>query len=75
MYIPLEDLIDLKAEVARQQKKLDKLSAEENSLLGRLKNENFVKNARPEVVEETKAKAEEIGKQKQVIEALISTLS
>ncbi len=75
MYIPLEDLIDLNAEIARQQKKLDKLTAEENSLLGRLKNENFVKNAKPEVVEETKAKADEIAKQKQVIEALISTLS
>ena len=75
MYVPLEDLIDLEAEVARQRKKLDKLTAEENSLLGRLKNENFVKNAKPEVVEETKVKAEELAKQKQVIEALICTLS
>lgn len=75
LYIPLEDLIDLKAEIERQNKKLEKLTAEENSLLGRLRNENFVKNAKPEVVEETKAKADEIAKQKQVIEALISTLS
>ena len=75
IYIPLEDLIDLNAEIARQQKKLDKLTAEENSILARLNNENFVKCARAEVVEETKAKAAEISKQKEVIEALISTLS
>ena len=75
MYVPLEDLIDLDAEVQRQRKKLEKLLNEENSLLNRLKNENFVKNAKPEVVEETKAKADELAKQKQVIENLICTLS
>lgn len=75
MYVPLEDLIDLKAEIARQQKKIDKLQAEEKSISNRLNNENFVKNAKPEVVEETRVKAEELQKQILTIKALIDSLS
>lgn len=72
--IPLEDLIDLDAEVSRQQKKLDKLLVEKNSLLGRLKNKNFVDNAPKEVVEETQAKADELSNQQKIIEKLIESL-
>lgn len=71
--IPLEDLIDLDAEVARQQKKLDKLLAEKNSLLGRLKNKNFVDNAPKEVVAETQGKVDEITTQQEIIEKLINS--
>lgn len=71
--IPLEDLIDLDAEVARQQKKLDKLLAEKNSLLGRLKNKNFVDNAPKEVVAETQGKVDEITTQQEIIEKLIKS--
>lgn len=71
--IPLEDLIDLDAEVARQQKKLDKLLAEKNSLLGRLKNKNFVDNAPKEVVAETQGKVGEITTQQEIIEKLIKS--
>lgn len=72
--IPLEDLIDIQAEIARQQKKLDKLSAEKNSLLGRLNNKKFVENAPKEVIEETQAKADEISVQQGIIEKLIESL-
>lgn len=72
--IPLEDLIDINAEIARQQKKLDKLLAEKNSLSGRLNNKNFVSNAPKEVIEETQAKVDEISVQQEIIEKLIESL-
>lgn len=73
--IPLADLIDLAAEVARQQKKLDKLLAEKNSLTGRLKNKNFVDNAPKQVIEETQVKVDEISVQQDIIEKLIESLN
>lgn len=72
--IPLEDLIDINAEIARQQKKLDKLLAEKKALTGRLSNKNFVDNAPKEVVEETQAKVDEITTQQEIIETLIKSL-
>lgn len=72
--IPLEDLIDITAEIARQQKKLDKLSAEKNGLEGRLKNKNFTQNAPKEVVEETKNKVDELSAQQKIIKDLIKSL-
>lgn len=72
--IPLEDLIDINAEIARQQKKLDKLLTEKNSLSGRLNNKKFVANAPKEVIEETQAKVNEILIQQGIIEKLIESL-
>lgn len=72
--IPLEDLIDLDAEIARQQKKLDKLSGEKNSLTGRLNNKKFVDNAPKEVIDETQAKVDEITIQEDIIKKLIESL-
>jgi len=72
--IPLEELIDIDAEISRQQKKLDKLLAEKKSLEGRLNNKNFVDNAPKEVVEETKTKVAEISLQQEIIEKLITSL-
>lgn len=71
--IPLEDLIDINAEVARQQKKLDKLLAEKKSLSGRLNNKNFTDNAPKEVIDETQAKVDEISVQQEIIEKLIDS--
>lgn len=72
--IPLADLIDLDAEIARQQKKLDKLVNEKKSLTSRLNNKNFVDNAPKEVIEETQAKVDEISVQQEIIEKLIDSL-
>lgn len=72
--IPLEDLIDIKAEIERQQKRLDKLLTEKKALTGRLSNKNFVDNAPKEVVEETQAKVDEITTQQEIIETLIKSL-
>jgi valyl-tRNA synthetase len=72
--IPLEELIDLDAEIARQQKKSDKLLNEKKSLLGRLNNKNFTANAPNEVIEETQTKVNEISTQQEIIEKLIQSL-
>ena len=72
--IPLEDLIDINAEIARQQKKFDKLSNEKNSLSGRLNNKKFVDNAPKEVLDETQARVDELTIQEKTIEELILSL-
>ena len=72
--VPLADLIDLDAEIARQQKKLDKLTAEKNSLSGRINNPKFVANAPQELIEQTKSRIEEIEIQEKSIMDLISSL-
>ena len=74
LIVPLADLIDLDAEVKRQEKKLEKLTNEKNSLLGRMKNEKFVANAPKELVDQTNARIEELTIQENVIKDLIESL-
>ncbi len=74
LIIPLADLIDLDAEIKRQEKKLEKLTNEKNSLEGRMKNEKFVSNAPKELVEQTNARIEEISTQQKSIQELIDSL-
>ena len=72
--IPLENLIDFEQEIARQNKKLEKLSGERKSLEGRINNPKFVSNAPVELVEQTKARIAEIKMQENSINELISSL-
>lgn len=72
--IPLADLIDLDAEIARQQKKLDKLTNEKKSLEGRINNPKFVANAPAELIEQTKSRISEIAVQEKAILDLIASL-
>ena len=73
--IPLENLIDFKEEIARQEKKLAKLQNERKSLEGRINNPKFVANAPAELIEQTKSRIEEILVQEAAIMDLISSLS
>ncbi len=73
--IPLEGLIDLKQEIERQQKKLDKLENELKPIASRLNNQNFVKNAPKEVVEKDTIKKEELNSQINLIKETIKKLS
>lgn len=73
--IPLAGLIDLNAEIARQNKKLEKLVNEKNSLEGRMKNEKFVSSAPAEVIEQTKARIDELVVQSSAIKELIESLT
>lgn len=52
--IPLEGLLDIKEEVLRIKKLIEKLEKEVLQISQRLNNENFIKNASPEVVEQDK---------------------
>lgn len=72
--IPLEGLINFDEEIARQNKKIEKLDKEKMSLEGRLKNKNFVEKAPKELIEETKARADELNSQINAIKELIETL-
>ena len=72
--IPLENLIDMDEEIARQNKKLDKLLKEKSSLEGRVNNPKFVEKAPKELVEETKANIEELSGQQKAIEDFINLL-
>jgi valyl-tRNA synthetase len=58
-YIHLEGLIDLKAEAAKQMKEREKLNKYIQTIEGKLKNEQFVKNAPIELVDIEKTKLQE----------------
>ena len=73
--VPLEGLIDIQKEIERQNKKIQKFETELNSLNGRLNNEKFVNSAPKEVVEQTKARVEEIKSEISTISDLIKKLS
>ncbi len=73
--IPLEDLIDLKQEIARQQKKMDKLNQELKSIEGRLNNSKFVNSAPKEVVQKTTDRKNELVSELELIENTIKKLS
>lgn len=72
--VPLENLIDFNEEIARQQKKLDKLVAEKKSLSGRINNPKFVANAPQDLIQQTKDRIEEITLQENTISDLIRNL-
>ena len=74
LIVPLADLIDLDEEIARQNKKMSKLTAEKSSLEGRMKNEKFVANAPKELIEQTTARIEELTEQENIIKDLIKSL-
>ncbi len=73
--IPLENLIDFNEEIARQNKKLEKLTNERKSLEGRINNPKFVANAPADLINTTKARIEEINTQQTAISRLIGSLS
>ena len=55
-YLPLEDLVDFEKEKERLTKEKEKLTKELARSKGMLSNEKFLANAKPEKVEEEKAK-------------------
>ncbi|MCD7879423.1 MAG: valine--tRNA ligase [Candidatus Gastranaerophilales bacterium] len=72
--VPLSGLIDLNEEIKRQSKKLEKLLNEKNSLLARTSNEKFMANAKPELIEQTKNRIEELISQEKALNDLIDSL-
>lgn len=72
--VPLVGLIDIEVEIARQNKKREKLENEKNALSARINNEKFVKSAPEAVVAQTKARIEEIETAVKSINALVEKL-
>ena len=73
--IPLEDLIDLKQEINRQQKKMDKLETELKSIEARLNNEKFISSAPKDVVDKTKERKMELNSEIDLIKETMKKLS
>ncbi|OBZ94076.1 valyl-tRNA synthetase [Pararhizobium polonicum] len=62
--LPLGSLIDLAAEKLRLEKAVGKVDQERERILGKLSNEKFVANARPDVVEAERERLAELDGQK-----------
>ena len=58
--IPLEGLVDIEEEIKRIDKNLMKVEKDLMGLKGRLQDENFVQNAPPEILEQTKLQQSEL---------------
>ena len=54
IYVPLEGLINIEEEKAKLIKQKDKLDKELQIIQSKLKNENFINNAKPEIIEKEK---------------------
>ena len=72
--VPLKGIIDIDTEIARQNKKIEKLNKEKMSLEGRINNANFVKNAPKEVIDSTKTRIDELSQEIKAIEKIIANL-
>ncbi len=73
--IPLAGVIDVAALRAKLQKKLTKLEGEIKSLSGRLNNQAFVENAKPEVVQGARDNLAEVEKQAEILRDRLNQLS
>ncbi|MGF6171771.1 valine--tRNA ligase [Ensifer sp. 4252] len=62
--LPLGNLIDLSAEKSRLEKAISKVEVERERILGKLANEKFVANAKPELVEAERERLVELDLQK-----------
>ncbi len=59
LFLPLEGIIDVEAEIGRLEKELAQLQAEKKKTDGKLKSEGFIKKAPPEVIAKEEARREE----------------
>jgi valyl-tRNA synthetase len=73
--LPLGSLIDLAAEKARLEKAIDKAKAEAARIEGKLSNEKFVANAKPEVVEAERERMAELDQQLASLSVALSRVS
>ena len=72
--VNLAGLINVEEEVARQNKKLEKIMKEKTSLEAKINNQKFIDNAPKDVVEKTQERINELNIQKELIDELIISL-
>jgi valyl-tRNA synthetase len=63
LLVPMAGLIDADAEIERLTKKIDKTRIDRDKIAKKLSNENFVKNAPPDVVALDRGRIEEFDRQ------------
>ncbi|OAP34506.1 valine--tRNA ligase [Sinorhizobium glycinis] len=73
--LPLGSLIDLAAEKSRLEKAIAKVDVERERILGKLANEKFVANAKPELVEAERERLAELDLQKDSLGVALSRVS
>ena len=74
VFVPLEGLIDFETERARLRKSIEKTEKGLKGVSGKLSNENFVKRAKPEVVESERARQAELQAQRGRLNAALDAL-
>jgi valyl-tRNA synthetase len=74
IFVPLAGVIDIDSEILKQNKKLEKLQQEKQSLNGRLSNKKFVDNAPESVLVQTRERLSEIETQSKAIDELLESL-
>jgi valyl-tRNA synthetase len=67
--VPLAGVVDMAAETARVAKEIAKVEADLGGIEKRLGNPSFVEKAPPEVVDEARARAEELQERRRKLEA------
>ena len=73
-YIALAGLIDPVAETKRSEKQIAEIQKQLTGMTGKLANESYVKNAPPEVVEETRLKVTELENQIRILDGNLTDL-
>ncbi|MBP2238043.1 valyl-tRNA synthetase [Sinorhizobium kostiense] len=73
--LPLGNLIDLAAEKSRLEKAIAKVEAERQRILGKLANEKFVANAKPELVEAERERLAELDQQRDSLGVALSRVA
>ena len=74
IFLPLSGLVDLEAERARLNKQLEKLEKELLAINNKLNNQNFISNAKAEVVDKEREKYNEVNTKVELVKSLITDL-
>jgi valyl-tRNA synthetase len=74
VFVPLEGLIDFETERARLRKSIKKTEKGLKGVSSKLANENFVKRARPEIVESERARQVDLQAQLERLKAALDAL-
>ena len=75
IFVPLDKLIDLQAEIARLEKEKNKYQAEINRVKNKLANKSFIEKAPPEVIEKEKEKEKACAEKFKIVEEQLKALS
>ncbi|MDR1323974.1 MAG: valine--tRNA ligase [Candidatus Margulisbacteria bacterium] len=75
IFVPLDKLIDLQAEIARLEKEKNKYQAEINRIKNKLANKSFIEKAPPEVIEKEREKEKGYAEKFKIVEEQLKALA